>query len=273
MRKSIIAIGLLLSSLAFAQEPKPETQKLGITDLQAGADAMLTDKDTADEYMDVWRMGRLDVQGAFHGTQYNMHNYASQDKCEDALVDTVDAVNQKAIKEGADPATAKSMAERFSSMYDCHELHLDPNVIENISPQPAGPKRQEPVQASAEPTEQVQALPPQPILPQAMGPAPMVYPDMSKLTMAPPMPVRPYYMAEMVSVPGYPSHWVNYASAYASPAQCWEAVKSFVADRQEEIQKTFVQMSQTYNASEWYRVQMQSLIERRKRLSCVVTSS
>ena len=96
---------------------------------------------------------------------------------------------------------------------------------------------------------------------------------MTKLTIAAPMPTRPYFMAEMVTLPGSPSHWVNYATAYATPAQCWGAVNTFVADRQEEIQKTFVQMSQTYNASEWYLVQMRSLIERRKRLSCVATSS
>ena len=246
---------VLLTSSVFAQAPK-----LGITDLQAGADAMLTVAQP-DEYMDVFRIGRKDVKGVFYGTQYNTHNYSTQDECASALVDTVSAVNEKALKDGATPLQGQEMATRFSSIYDCYELHLDPNVIET-NPSPA-----------AAPVPPVAVVPAPPMVPEAVAPVPLTYPDMSKLTMAPPMPVRPYYMAEMVSVPGYPSHWVNYASAYASPSQCWEAVKSFVADRQEEIQKTFVQMSQTYNASEWYRVQMQSLIERRKRLSCVVTSS
>jgi hypothetical protein len=212
-------------------------------------------------YKTVYRIGRFEGE-TFHGTAYNATNYAAQSDCETAYHKTEVSVLRKAIRDGGDDAGAESLVLKFKAMYACQKIVIDPKEVEASDRQHAQAPAPTPVVAG-------------PVLPQLDQPVPEApqYPSVSGLSLAPPMSTRAYFMAEMMARPGVGTHWVTYAGAYASPAQCWEAVKSFVGQQQESIQRNYAAMTVNYGAAEWYRSQMLDLFKRRQRLTCVSQGS
>lgn len=86
------------------------------------------------------------------------------------------------------------------------------------------------------------------------------------------MPSKPYYMAEHVRREDGVWQWVHYQSAFATPAQCWGAVKEFLRGEEQGMLKSYQNMQPSYAAAEWYRTGMTNLNYRRSQISCVTVN-
>lgn len=247
--------------------------------------------------VDVWRIGRFDSEHVFHGTVYDTRIYLELPTCKSGLRKAANTVADKAIKEGASGSQTVTMVSRFRETYSCEQITisqkafderlLTTEVEEEVLPsakqaatvaQPVRVPEQSPYD-SAQPSPQVIEAQPNNGFYQIPSPAQTPLPTSPTAQYRnyplglPQVPTRPYYMAE--NTRGYDGtwRWVKYQSVFQSPAQCWQAVREFLTNEEQSIQRGYSAMQPSYGAADWYRTSMDALTYRRKHLSCVTSDN
>lgn len=158
-------------------------------------------------YYIVHQIGRFDVSGVFHGTDYNFKKYSTADDCTLHYDETVDEVRSRAADKGASLDVQEEHANRFKALYKCQEITVDAHHstmrdLDKAAVQPK-PFKLAPLEDSgyAASVNRLRQL-------------------------APPLPTKPYYIAQYVdNVPGYRPGWVRNAVAYPTIASCQNALR------------------------------------------------
>lgn len=241
--------------------------------------------------VDVWRIGRFDNDQVFHGTAYDTKIYDDLGTCKSGYRRAMSAVADKAVKDGATGSQSVSMISKFREKYSCEQITisqqayderlLTTEVKEELLPvaRPAAAPEAQLAYGDIQPSPQVVEAQPQGGFYQVPGPA-QTAPPSSPVTQyrnyplgLPRLPTRPYYMAE--NSRGYDGtwRWLRYQTVFQSPAQCWQAVREFLSNEEQNLQRSYSAMQPSYGAADWYRTSMDALTYRRTHLSCVTADN
>ena len=79
----------------------------------------------ANNYVSVWKIGRMDAAGVFRGTQYNTATYVNENACLIGMDYAMGQVVESSQRLGTNGQSAVSMLEQFRSQYSCVELTVD----------------------------------------------------------------------------------------------------------------------------------------------------
>lgn len=220
------------------------------------------------EQVVAFRIGRMDAQHQFHGTDYNKVGYSSMDKCRDALAKTQTLVATKAVNEGADQAGLIEVMNKFTSTYGCVQVWTDDS--ERLDVMPVVPKL---IQRAAprEPIVQEEAAP---TVAQEDDYYPPEEPN-AQIQYAPPANMvqrgvysgRRYTISELVYLPNGMTSRINYGS-YPSVVMCNQALQQMLAESEQRIHVRY-RYNQTMAGYDYYRRQLYDLQQRRGNMSCV----
>lgn len=73
----------------------------------------------------IWKVGRMEGNGVFHGTQYNPAAYANENACYLGLEYAYAQVIESSQRLGNNGSNAVNMLDQFKSQYGCVELTVD----------------------------------------------------------------------------------------------------------------------------------------------------
>ena len=242
--------------------------------------------------VEVWRVGRFDEDQVFYGTAYDTKVYDDVGACDKGYHKAINLVADKAIKDGATGSQSVEMIDKFKETYNCEKITIErgtyerrvattsveeemPTITRQTQPVASAPS----VPMNAQPSPQVVEAQPQGGFYQVPGPV-STTPPSSPVTQyrnyplgLPRLPTRPYYMAE--NSRGYDGtwRWLRYQTVFQSPAQCWQAVREFLSNEEQNLQRSYSAMQPSYGAADWYRTSMDALTYRRTHLSCVTADN
>lgn len=225
-------------------------------------------------YTIVYQIGRFDVAGFFHGTDYNNKRYSTMEDCINHFDETVQDVRDRAADKNADLDVQEQHAQTFVSLYKCQQITIDPNY--NVERKLGAIAKAKPSETVAQPQAQVQTQPQ--VITRERETAPQSgYMGSVEAVARPmhPMPTRAFYIAQYVdNVPGYRPYWIRDAIAFPTIGACYAALKERLAEEQGQIEARFMRTARDGYAAVKYSYDMAQFKQAAARkMQCVMENA